>query len=609
MARASFTLRKTTSDKGSYLQYPASTEGASVAYFPGEGAASLGASIGAREDNDTLLKADDLQLLPTELIIVPGGNTYANAAYFTADPVDYTLIRITWGLPLSTTLSSTPNPTEALVVYSPNGEPSTINDGSILVQTTNTRSEYFHQVQEGAWAYYTLFIKYESLEGDLYYEPAASISTLVPKKHNSVDDLFQKIPERYRNLDGDEGPLKRFLEVIGWDIDRFRTLIDYLMVCKDPQNARSEELDLIAADLGFDLRSQDLGAYRLRLLIDNIGTLRRFNGTEAGLLTAATALTGSFIALDTQNKRILIQPQRINFLKDPRLIFGIADNVDGGTPYTIPSATIDSGEYDETYSGGTSLDGGSPDEDYRVTSGEELWQVYTSSQPSRSIFAPTSAYLKVLGGETFYFSAQPVGLNSKVQEAITSVSLYEAESLGASIPAVAIATSDTPINVGNLLYWKLEIPASYTEYTDCYIEIEFDNTGIVVSEDFKLLMLEKNNIGTFFDGDTVEGGWLVDGSASISDFRWHDPADPEGTVARKSFSVFSANYQKTKAVVNALQSLVVPVTELTTDGTVYSNRPTTTTYTVIYDYIPGYTVISEETIVLGVGGVDGITEK
>lgn len=602
MARASFTLRKTTVEQGSYLQYPVTTEGASVAYFPsyGSNGSTSGASVPAREDNDGLLKADDLQTLPTQLVVVPGGNQYAAAAFFTADPVDYNIVRVTWGLPLSTTLTSTPNPTEALVVYSPNGEPSTINDGSILLQTTNTTGEYFQEITSGKWAYYTLFIKYESTLGDLYYEPAARLSTLVPSDYGSLTDLYSKIPVHYRELDGESGPLYRTLDIIAWDINKFRTLLDYMMVSKDPQNARSEELDLIAADLGFDMRSQDLGAYRLRMLLDNIGTLRRFNGTELGVTTAATSLTGSFVGLDVQNKRLYVQPQRVNFLKDPRLKLGIGDSLDGGTPFSSTTFSVDAGPYNVSSTTST-LDGGSPSETYTTPTGNSLWQVYPTGDPARSALYTSTAYLKLLGGETYYFSAQPVGLNSKVQEAITRVSFYTASSLGASTPPVVIATTEEYINVGNVYFWKLDIPTSYSDYTEAYIEIEFDNTGIVVSEDFKLLMLEKNNIGTFFDGDTVEGGWIVDGSNSISDYRWLNAQTPDAVADYRDFSVFSANFQKTKAVLNKLQSLVIPVTELTTSGTVYSNRPTTTTYDVVYNYIPGYTVIASALITFPVG--------
>jgi len=599
MARASFTLRKPIPEGGSYLQYP-NTAGtaASVIYPP-------------RENNDNTLKGDDLQITPIFDLIVPGGNQFYAAAFFSAEAVDYEQVELSWGIPLSQELGPVPVPIEAVLVYSPNGEPETINDGSILSQIRNTAvSTYNHLVVSGKWAYYTMFIRYESNEGDLYYEPAAKTSVLVPNRYNSVDDLFDRIPLYYRALDcqcadndessGSEGPLRRYLSIVGWDIDRLRTLVDYLTVCKDPQNARSQELDLISQDLGLNLFSEDVGPFRLRSLLNEIGTLRRTNGTLFGLLSAIVALTGSFVTFDKDNKRILIQPQRVNYFKDPSFKLGIAGGINGGSPFSETSTNIDGGVWNTDF-GPTPdvLNGGEPASDFSTgVTGTELWQTFTTGAPNTSVFAMSSAYLRVIGTDTYYFSAQSVGLDVTLQEAITKVTLYTPTTNGGgSVPAAeVIATTDVSLEIGNKYYWKLDVPETYTAYTQAYVEIEFNNTKASV-DDFTLLLLEKNNVGNYFDGNTVEGGWIVDENGSVSDFQWLNPADPGATAPNIDFSVFNSNFQKTKAVINRLQADVLPITELGDTGVFYSNRTAvSSTYEIIYNYMPGYTVIDEEVV-------------
>jgi hypothetical protein len=592
MARASFTLRKLVEEGGSYLQYPNTTgTAASVVYPP-------------RADSDNTLKSDDLQIAPILDLVIPGGNSYYAAAYFTADAVDYNQVDLSWGIPLSQTVGPLPVPTEALLVYSPNGEPETLNDGAILVQVSQTAvSTYSHTVISGKWAYYTVFIKYESSEGDLFFEPAAKLSVLVPTNYGTVNDLYDRIPLYYRELDcacaqeseGTEGPLRRYLSIIGWDIDRLRTLIDYLMVCKDPQNARSQELDLIAQDLGVNLRSEDVGPFRLRSLLNDIGILRRTNGTLFGLLSSIVTLTGSFVSYDKSTNKIYIQPQRVNYCKDPSFKLGIAGGINGGSPFSETSTTINGGVWNEVFGPDPDvLSGGAPDSNYSGgATGNELWQSFTTGEPNTSVFSMASAYLRVRAGDIYYFSAQSVGLNLTLQEAITKVTLYTPNGgSGGSVPAVGVvATTNAQLEIGNKYYWRLDVPDSYTSFTPAYLEIEFNNTKASV-DNFTLLLLEKNNVGDYFDGNTVEGGWIVDEGGSISDFQWLNPESPGTSIPNVDFSVFNSNFQKTRSVINRLQQDVLPLTELGTTGMFYSNRPTISSiYEVIYNYLPGYTVL------------------
>jgi len=650
MARASFILRKTDTDKGSYVAYPPSSDGT---------ASAQGLTI--RSSDDTYLRADDLQIAPILTTVIPGGNEWATAGYFTVDAIDYESVQIAWGVPLATTLTSVPQATQVVIVYSPQGEPSTISEGSVLVETSTSDGSYVHTTPSGEWAYYTLFVKYQSSLGDLYYEPAAYLSTLVPLSYGSSDSLYAKVPAYYRLQDdklnqGNGGPLYRYLALVGWDVDKFRTLIDYFVSCHDPQIANSQALDLLANDLGIDLLSSELGAARLRALLNDVGTLRRSGGVTSTVTNALSAITGAVVTINGNNIRIA--PQRINFITDP-MLRSVGSNVDGGLPASTYSESIDGGQantatFDPSGPYGSPVDGGStPNPTY---SEDGVWSSTINPIAVNEYIARTlSASVPVFTGDVFYFS-----VHNPKQSVVTKVALdYILSSTRVSI--VEVNTSAT---YGSQKYWKLTVPDDFAatlptvtaatasgsvgtltfdaphNITAGLIDTELSVTlsgftpnwngtfpvvsapspttltitldsspgnatapyGTVTSpatlasvrfhysaaDDPTLnvavggnLLLEKNFVGSYFDGDSVRGGWVV-GGPSISDFRWLG-------AENGSFSIYSENYQRTVHVVRRLLPSLLPVNRLITSGIAYSNRtPTVTQYTVVNNFIFGY---------------------
>lgn len=593
MARASFTLRKgdeNSSASGSYLQYPPSWDTSASATFP------------VQTSDDLYLKADGLQIAPAIYSIIPGGNEFYDVGTFTVDVVDYQQVHITWSLPINTSPGATPEVTQVLLCYSRLGEPDTVDEGAVLVETSE-ESQYFHTTTEPGWAYYTLFLKYESSSGDLYYEPGAKLSVLVPTNYGSSTELLNKIPAYYRLEDskldqGSGGPLERFLSVFGWDIDRMRSLLDYLISCKDPQQARSQELDLIASDLGLDTISQELGTARLRSILNDIGTIRRSNGTKDALISALTSITGSVVSITGNN--IYIRPQRVNLVKDPRIAVGISTSLDGGTAFIDSDTVVDGGLYnaseDNDNNPSTPPD---PDSDipnpgsdggyYNTSYGASVsgyWTAFIDPDNSNNtLLQTTEGSIIITAGSTFYFST-----HSAAQELITSVS-FDDVSASPRDPVIVSDNSTGRREVGGRYYWRLYVPNNYTGASVVGLTINYQTQSDLKADDlFDYLLLEENNVGSYFDGDTVRGGWIVDAASSISDFQWYDPATPStpGT-ANESFSIYNSNFVKTKHVVNRILPLFLPVNKLVTTGTVYSNQPiTVTSYTLNWNYLPGY---------------------
>jgi hypothetical protein len=186
MARKSFTLQKLSAEYGSYVQYPSGT-----------GAASVGLTV--RTDDDSRLKSDGLLVAPILSTPVRSGSLLPYASFFSAEVSDYEEIILTWDAPLNdlslAPTNSTVVATALLISYSEDGEPPTVSDGTVITSDA-TSNIYYHKVPSGKWAYYTMFVKFESRDGDLYYEPTAKLAVLTPAKYNSVDDLYKK-PKKY----------------------------------------------------------------------------------------------------------------------------------------------------------------------------------------------------------------------------------------------------------------------------------------------------------------------------------------------------------------------------------------------------------------------------
>lgn len=577
MARKSFVLRSTlNSGTGSHLRYPEVAEN----------------GLSARTDDESKLRADDLLIAPILSDPVSSRNEVNFISFFEAEVVDYSMVKLTWGAPLTSTIGAVPVATQVLIVYSPDGEPQTVGEGSVII-TANNISELLHQVTPGKWAYYSLFVKFESNAGDLYYELAASLQVLVPRNYGSTETLYSKIPEHYRFLDGDldkgnGGPLYRYLSIFGFDLDKTRTELDYLVTCKDPSLADSQVLDYLSEDLGVNLYSRELGASRLRSYMNILGYLRRSNGTVSSLEYALQALTGSNVEIDTSSKTIKVYAQRVNLLKDPNLSNVLTGLFDGGDPTTSQFAlSLEAGSASTSVFSPT-YEGGEPSTvAFSVAGQTPIWSFIPDPDSSGSAYflQTEEASVRVIGGDELYFSMH-VGPDSPGPDSVVTVSLVT--QLTPSL--VTLCSSSTSFVAGGIRYWKLTVPSSQTSYVSTYLRVK--TTLGDISNHIKQLLLEREFGGAYFDGNTSFGGWLL-GSNTISDYRWYNPAASdsltEGTPI-SNYSIYNSNYMKTRKVVNKLLLSLLPVTELTTGSSpVYSNSATIPDqrWTVQFNHIPG----------------------
>ena len=678
MAYKSFVLRSTTSTsstKGSYLQYPSGSE-----------AASFGLPV--RDYSDTRLRSDDI--ITTSTVdgsadpilsdkIFPGsetatGKVLTKIAYFQSAVLGYNEVQLSWGAPLSSTITTTPQPTRILINYSSLGEPQTVSDGLTIVDSA-TISEIKHFPEPGKWAYYTLFVKYEarsvgaSANISTYYEKGATLAELLPNNYGCTDDMYSKIPEYYRLLDqaqdeGFGGPLYRMISLFGFEADRARTTIDHLMASKDPNSASSEILDVLSKDLSLDIRVDELGTAVLRELVANIGTIRRSLGTASSTKSAVEALTGSYVDIDEDNKVIKVYAQRANLLKDPSIYSGAKGSFAGGSPYTsdfatsletgsasVPSVTA---EYSggDPYSSLTTIDEfpldpnvePSPFDD--PSTFNELWSYFPdpASGGSTTVLQTAEPYVYVIGGDTLTFSIHS-SIYSNAQDSVIRVAFYgvgegaasagytgigdsiygkldgsgidetivfavdangsedvfrDPEYVGGTASSifftdVLVAESSNPITIGATKYWNLTIPDSVTSYTPVFFTV-FVGPQANILRGFSKLLLERTSGGEYFDGNQSNGGWLIESSSGskVSDYRWYYEAEPSSPTLEGdpelNYSVYNSNYQKKRALLNRYLKELIPVNQLSSSATVYSNDTSpleTPIWVVNWNAIPG----------------------
>lgn len=584
MARQSFVLRTNRAHGGSYLQY-----------YPSGGSASVFGPASA-----TYLRGDDVQIATRESIL-------SDLTFLEGYASDYREVTLDWSVTLDSDYSTSeyPVPYEVLIVYSEVGPPTTIPEGEILIRTRDVSSlvHKLHESADGLWAYYTLFIHYlSSNANDDFYEPISYLSVLIPNDYNSTDAMYSRVPSWYQGLDERNGSnLYTFLDIFGRDVDYMRTLLDYMMAMKDPQVADIYELNNTARDLGIDLSFEDLGAERLRKLLDNIGGIRRSKGTLSAIKKEISAITGSSVDvyLDENNKIVIdVYPQRCNLVRDPRIKNGVLTGLDGGSALNLSIEKFDVGGPGDTPGGpGDIYDGGTPGQSGFVTVGgnNARWVSYPSPDDGRyEVLETLDSDIPVRAGDTFYFSTQTDNVDQRGQESIVSVALYTE---GGRTEGTLIKETVEFTDINGVKYWRIDVPNNFNivsgvaEYALASLAITYNPVLSPTQEffgNFTEILFERNFVGDYFDGDTRIGGWLVNGMNSISDYRWRDPLNDPLIENYEKFSVYNANYYKTKTILNELLPSILPVSLLTYEGSVFSNRPITTPgYTVNWDVIPG----------------------
>lgn len=672
MARISFKLRTPSvsidNTGGSYVRYD--TDAYNLAASTGN-AASPGVWLedtGTR-DYDSALRADGIVLSPEE---VPEG-------YLEVSAVGYGVVNAKFGVPITLlegepVVGSSPSPYEAILVYSPTRPPISVGDGQVVSPPRSYTDSDIDisdlpdggSLPEGRWAYFTLFVRYLSTLQDDYYIAYASTEVLVPRNYGSTLRLWERIPESFRTQDEligtvpDDygfvttpagqvsvatigaapvglsfGPLFRFLSIFGFEVDRVRTTLDYLMISKDPREANSSSINALCEMLGTGVSSNDINIGRLRNFLEVYGRLLRKKGTLSGVTDLVRVLALSESELDDLNKLITIFSQRVNYCWDPsngedalsntpeyreaheveaifpeisQGVFAGTDSFDPDNPATFPQSSVSyaPGMYwaasAGTFDGITVSDGdlivmygdpAAPSFGVRPSSFTDThYSSYTNISVSGVAYATDNSNNDIGVNHMWvrFPSPVPVRLGDYVYASVHSGSgdlIVRGRLSDVSTGDIVGEGGSIEVRGEHVAQVQVSANASPTAWTLCFMEILVDMSGTGAS--FALsstdggILIERNFIGHYFDGDTKTGTWVLgsDGFTTDRDYRWSTRGsyNSSSTFSGPGISVYTEEFNKTVTLLQKLFPKFFPAQEYAQ----YDFAPSVT----VYDGVPG----------------------
>lgn len=232
--------------------------------------------------------------------VVPGGPSIplVNNAYlvdpFTATPIDYFSVLLTWNGPDPTT--DTPM-NEFRLLSSRYGFPVDENDGNILIDTTSAPGTQFvdQTVVPGQISYYGFYIL-----GENQWIRSGFTACLMPVNHGYADRLWSYLPEYLRDVQNNELTasaagdtyLSQFLAVAGWSMDYLKTQYDFLYANQNnPMKMSFTDLADLSHQIGMPFPGE-LPAYYLRKAAENWALVMRQRGSLAGISEHMNLLSG-----------------------------------------------------------------------------------------------------------------------------------------------------------------------------------------------------------------------------------------------------------------------------------------------------------------------------
>lgn len=264
-----------------------------------------------------------------------GTGTYGAAPFiqleasgFKAEPQGYGMLLLSWSNPYGTGASDW---NAIRLVRSSYGFPASPYDGVTLFEDpkATARTSYLDTdgLQEGRFYYYSLFAR---LTSDGTYRLAGRLLELIPGAHAYGETLWDHIPQFYKERDYDyrgvheDGPLHRFLGMVGYQLDRVRTEIDSLRYVADIDRVSGGLLPVLAESLGVTYEPE-LGMKISRGIVKNAIHLAKIKGTVPGVEGVASAYT-SFGATAIVGKNLMLDKNASGFIEPTPSTWSVIQN-------------------------------------------------------------------------------------------------------------------------------------------------------------------------------------------------------------------------------------------------------------------------------------------
>lgn len=577
MAFTSFTVRNTIGNSGSALRRTRVVQDSTTPNGSGEAVSDSG------------LRADGF--------FPPVPESFLEST-FEANVYSRDTITLNWTFGF--TLVSLPTgtePVEVLIRASSTGEPITAGDGDKVISVTadNFRLDYEDKnpfyIKEGNWVYYSMFVRYEDSSGDGFYERVATLSAQIPRNFNSTEDLWSRIPEYYRSLDADyalntadynpkvnpdKGPLYRYVELFGWELDKMRTTIYDTMRINDPEVVHSSAINALANQSGIEFTKEALGTSKLRAVLNNIGYLRRTKGTQSSVEAYISALSGCGVtATGSSPIQFNVHPMRVNLFTDPFFVQGLNAPVSPDTGSTRREWTnLDSGGRKYGWGVYAKFSSTPPSAMTLSTTGDGLTVTLPAMTGTVELLIYSRGNFVYNNNLAYFYSA--VSSHNFTPRFVLNTTLTALE--GSSPPSSVTYFDDWNNSVTTFPSFKdfltndsRKIVSSIQKTTSVSSNnvipvYKFNITlssGSVTTVTFEKPLVEyKNSDGSFFSGDEPLGGFIQDPTDSLGaglyDYHWGTSA---GGSSGTDFSYYTMDEHRVQKVVdNIIENYIVPVT-------------------------------------------------
>lgn len=247
-----------------------------------------------------------------------------------------------------------------------------------------------------------------------------------------------------------------------------------------------------------------------------------------------------------------IYSQRANIVRDPQFNRGVrkATGASGPVISTSYSWSGGTGSYWSAYSSGNSLT------TYVANKGLGA-SVGTAASVMIASTGSSTSNTPILLGTPYYLSVDdPLNKIAKV----SLISRTYGVLASSTTPALEQDIGGEGRRKNFVLFRDYTAPWLPESITDCYVVFHANllaGQQLLIS---KPLLEAFNFSGDYFDGDTVDGGWLQTSTVagSIRDYRWGDAG---GDI---SFSYYTSDFQRTRNTIDRLLPSLVPVTQSVT---------------------------------------------
>lgn len=214
------------------------------------------------------------------------------AATFNIRPIGYDTLEVNWVLPIGPY-------NEIVLVRSSFGIPISVYAGdglTLLDETSFFTSQYVDSgLKSGHFYYYSLFAFNTVLQE---FVLAGFAQGLVISNWGFGETFESWTPDWYLEQDSalatdaqPDGPLVRYLNLLGYEMDWVRSEIESLFLLPNIELASGALLPAIGANYGVDFEPE-LGMTRTRVLVKNAVHLYKERGTNGGIASAASAFSG-----------------------------------------------------------------------------------------------------------------------------------------------------------------------------------------------------------------------------------------------------------------------------------------------------------------------------